>query len=114
MTDACGVDEAEGDAAELDGVFDGITSGALDVTDDGTFFAQQGIEERGFADIGCSDYGNGNAVLDGVASMEGVGKAGDVVINLLCQFQEFGTVGKFEVLMVGEVKFQFKERGEFQ
>ena len=37
VADACGVDESEGDAAKLDGVFDGIAGGALNVADDGSF-----------------------------------------------------------------------------
>ena len=38
MTDACGVYKSEGDAAEQDGVFDGIASGALYIGDDSPFF----------------------------------------------------------------------------
>lgn len=45
VADACGVDESEGDASQLDAVFDGIAGGALDVAYDGTFFTNKGIEE---------------------------------------------------------------------
>ena len=39
VTDTCSVNKTEGDAAELDGVFDSVARGALNVTYDGTFFA---------------------------------------------------------------------------
>lgn len=45
VADACGVNEAEGDAIELNGVFDGIAGSALYVTDDGALFAEESIEE---------------------------------------------------------------------
>ena len=34
-----GVDETEGDAVDVDGVFDGVASGAMNVADDGTVVA---------------------------------------------------------------------------
>ena len=38
MANACGIDEAEGNATQLDGVFDGVARSALDVADDGALF----------------------------------------------------------------------------
>ena len=84
VTDASGVDETEGDAVDSEGVFDGVTCGALDVADDGAFFAKEGIEKGGFANVGRTDDGNGDAVLEGVACMESAGKMGDVGIDFLC------------------------------
>ena len=107
VADACGVDESESDASQLDGVFDGIAGGALDVADDGTFFANKSIEECGFTDIWSSDDGDWNAVLKGITRMEGVGQMGDACVNPLGKFHELGTVGKFEVFVVGEVELEF-------
>ena len=39
------VDEAEGDASEVDGIFNGIAGGALYVADDGALFSEEGVEE---------------------------------------------------------------------
>ena len=63
VTNACRISESEGDAAQLDCVFDGITSGALYVADNGTFLTYKGIEKCGLAYVGCTNDGNRNAVL---------------------------------------------------
>ena len=111
VADACCVDEAEGDAAELDGVFDGVAGSALYVTDDGALFAEEGVEEGGLAHVGSTDNGYRNAVFEGIASMEGVGEVGDMGIDTPGEFQQLSAVGKFEVFVVGEVEFQFEEGG---
>ena len=105
VADACCVDESEGDAAQLDGVFDSIAGGTLNVADNGTFLTDKGIEEGRFADVWSTYDGDGNAVLEGITSVEGVGKMGDARIYLLSEFQQFGAVSKFEVFVVGEIKF---------
>ena len=107
MADAGGVDEAEGDAAELNGVFDGIAGGALYVADNGALLAEQGVEQGAFAYVGRSDDGYVDAVLEGVARMKGVGKTGDVGIGFLSQRQQFRAVGELKVFVVGEVEFEF-------
>ena len=114
VTDAGGVDETESDAVDLKGIFDGVACGALDVGDDGTFFTEEGIEKGGFADIGGTDDGNGDAVLEGLSSFERLGKLLDASVDFLCQFKEFCAVGKFKVFVVGEVEFEFEKRGELQ
>ena len=86
----------------MDSVFDGVTGGALYVADNGTFLTEQGIQQGTFAYIWSTDDGYRYAVLQGIASMEGVGQTGDVGINLLCQCQQFCAVSEFQVLMVGE------------
>ena len=35
-------------------------------------------------------------------------------VDGLCELQEFCAVGKFEVFVVGEVEFEFEQRGDFQ
>ena len=44
LADAGGVDEAEGDAVDVDGVFDGVARGAVNVADDGTVVSQKTVE----------------------------------------------------------------------
>ena len=87
MADAGGIDEAEGDVAQLDGVFDGVTRSALYVADDGAFFAKQSIEQGALAYVRGSDDGYGDAVLEGVTSLEGLGKTGDMFVNVLGEFK---------------------------
>ena len=114
VADASGVNEAESDAAELDGVFDGIARGALNVADDGAFLAEEGVEEGALAHVGGSDNGHGDAVLEGIACLEGAGQMCDVRIYLLCQCQKFWSVGKLQLLVVGEVEFKLQQRSEVQ
>ena len=45
VADASGVDESKGNASEIDGVLNGIAGGALNLADDGPFFAKQGVKE---------------------------------------------------------------------
>ena len=111
---AGGVDEAEGDAAEVDGVFDDIARGAVDVAYDGSLFAYEGVEEGGFTHIGLADDGYGHAVLDGIAHIERMGQAGDDALNLVGYLREFATVGKLELFVVAEVELKLHERGEVE
>ena len=78
VANAGSVNEAEGNTVEVDGVFDGIAGGALDVGYDGTLFTQQGIEQGGLAHVWSSDYGYGDAILKGVARIEAMGEMVDV------------------------------------
>ena len=64
LTDACGVDKTEGDIINIDGVFDGIAGGAMDVADDGAIFMKQAVEQGALAYVWCSDDGYGDAVLE--------------------------------------------------
>ena len=61
VPDAGGVDEAESDSVQVYRVFYYIACGAVDVAHDGTLFTHQGIEQGGFARIGLSDDGYGDA-----------------------------------------------------
>ena len=111
---AGGVDEAEGDAAEVDGVLDDVARGAVDVAHDGSLFAYEGVEEGGLADVGLADDGYGHAVLDGIAYIERMGQAGDDALDLVGYLGEFATVGKLEFFVVAEVELQLHERGEVE
>lgn len=61
------IEETEQNAVDADAVFDDVARGAVNVADDGFFFAHQGIEQGGFARVGAADDGHGNAVFDGVS-----------------------------------------------
>ena len=61
--DARGVNKAELAALELDDLIDRIAGGAGDGRDDGAGGAGEGVEERGFADVGPADDGDRGFVL---------------------------------------------------
>lgn len=108
---AGGVDEAEGDALQHDGVFDDVAGGAVDVGDEGSIFFDQVIEQGRFAGVGLADDGGGYAVFDGVAEAERVGEALDDALDFAGEVGEFLAVGKF-YLLFAEVEFEFDERDE--
>ena len=111
--DTCCVDEAEGDVVKSDSVFDDVASGALDVADDSAVVTQKGIEQSALAYVGSPDDGDGYAVLDSVAELEGVGEPADFLMDVFGQLDEFLTVGKFDVFF-GEVEFQLEQRGHLE
>ena len=61
----CGIDEAEEEFVDFECVFDGVACCAVDVAYDGAFFAEEGIEERGFSGVGGSGDGYGYSIFDG-------------------------------------------------
>ena len=58
----------------------------MDIRDDGFVFVQQGIEQGALAYVCFSDDSYGNALLNGISRLEGVGEGGDAVVNSLCEF----------------------------
>lgn len=42
----------------------------MNVADDGTVIACEGVEQGGFAGVGCADYSGGDAVFDGLSGGE--------------------------------------------
>ena len=78
---------------------------------DGAFIAQQLVEEGGFADIGFADDCHRNAVADGLAGAEGVGQVNDFGVDLTGGVEQFGAVGKLDILFA-EVQFEFEQRGQ--
>lgn len=111
MANTCGVDESEEDVLNLDGVFDDIAGGALDVADDGSIIAKEGIEQRGFAHVGGTNDGYGDAVAKGLSGLEGGGEAGDFLVDVRGKLTKLGAVGKLYVLLA-EIQFEFEEGGE--
>ncbi len=57
--DAAGIDERAGMGGGLGGCGDAVAGDARLVVDDGDFAPGEAVEERGLADIGASDDGNG-------------------------------------------------------
>ena len=55
VTNAGGVEQQVGTAAEFAGNFERIACGAGDIADDGAVASEQGVGQRGFADVGASD-----------------------------------------------------------
>ena len=113
VAQTCGVEETEGVPVDVDGVLHDVARGAFDGADDGALFADEAVEECALSYIGGSDDGYGYAVAYGVAG--GVG--GDEVLYVVGEpageGDEGGAVGEFEFFVLGEVEFEFKERGEF-
>lgn len=106
------IDEAEGEAPDEGGLLDAVACGAVDVAHEGAVLADQVVEECRFAHIGLADDGHGNALLDGLADMVGPGQRGHVVLDAAGQGEELAAVGKDQVVVVGEVQFEFEQRGE--
>ena len=61
--DAGSIDEAELVALEVDDLVDGVTRGSGDGRDDGAAGAGERVEQRGFADVGAADDGDGGFAL---------------------------------------------------
>ena len=61
--DAGGVDKAQLLALELDDLVDRVAGGAGDGRDDGAGGSGEGVEQRGFADVGAADDGDRGFVL---------------------------------------------------
>ena len=69
--EAGGVDEAEGEAVEVDDFLDGVAGGAGEVADDGALEAQQLIEEAAFAGVGSADEDGAHAFAEEAALVGG-------------------------------------------
>ena len=110
---AGGVDEAIGDALQVDDVFDGIAGSAVYVGDEGALFAQEGVEEGRFAGVGLADDDGGYSVLDGVTAAERVGQAGDDGFDVTGQLVELSAIGKL-YFFFAEIQFEFNKGDELQ
>ena len=86
----------------------------MDIADDSSLFAQQGIEQRGFAHVRRTDDGHRNTLFDSIASLEGCYQLSDSGVDLVGQFVELATVGELQLLVVGEVEFEFDKRRDGQ
>ena len=72
LTNACSVDETEGNTLDVDGVFDGVARGAMDVGDNGAVVFQKAVQKGGFAYIGFANNSNWYSLLDGLTGLERV------------------------------------------
>ena len=72
FAEAGGVDEAEGDAVDLDDFFDGVAGGSGGGADDGAFEAEEAVEEAAFADVGFANDDGAGAVSEDAALFRGI------------------------------------------
>jgi hypothetical protein len=77
IAEAGGVDEAERDAVEGEGLFEGVAGGAGDGRDDGAVAFEEAVEEGAFAGVGRADEGDGCSVAEELAAAEGGGQGGE-------------------------------------
>ena len=61
FAEAGGVNEDDGETANVGGFLDGVAGGAGDGGDDGAVVAEELIEEAGFADVGAADNRGANS-----------------------------------------------------
>ena len=73
MANTCSINKTEGDAIQQHRVFDGVASGTLNITYDGSFLAEQSIEQGALAYVWSSNNGHWDAIFEGIASLEGFG-----------------------------------------
>ena len=82
VAQAGGVDEAEGDAIEVEGLFDGVAGGAGLGADDGAVGAEEGVEKGGLAGVRGTGEDDEGALAEEAAltpgGKEGVGAVGKV------------------------------------
>ena len=113
FADACGVHQAELDAVDDEGLFDGVTGGAWDVGDNGTLFLKKGVEEGGLACVGATCDDGEDAFFDGIAKAEAVDETVGDLLDALDHGEELVAVCKLYVLF-REVEFQFEEGGKVE
>jgi hypothetical protein len=77
VAQAGGVDEAHGDAAEVDGFLDGVAGGAGFGADDGAVEAEQAVEQAGFPGVGGPGDHQAQAVAQDPPAFGGGEQAGD-------------------------------------
>ena len=76
--DSCSVYEPEQDAVYVQGFFNSVAGGSVDIRDDGPVFSEKGIEQGAFACVGGSGNGYRDSVFDGIAQTERVDQPGNV------------------------------------
>ena len=91
---AGGIHEHQGDAADFDGFFDGVSGGAGDVGDNGPVFLEKGIEEAGFACVGAAHNGGAEAVFDDSSFFRPFQQGGKAL---------FDTIQSFPNLLIGQI-----------
>ena len=72
IPDARRIDKPESDTLDVDRLLDQVSCSACDIRYECPFFIEQGVEQRGFADVRAADNGDGNAVFQDVAQPERV------------------------------------------
>ena len=108
IADASCIDEAELYAIDDSGILDEISCRTMYVAHNSLLLMQQMIEERALTHIGVANDSHGNAILKSIAHLKGTGKRKEALMDVIGKGVEFGTVGKLQLFMVGEVEFQFQ------
>lgn len=100
--DACGIDEADGDAAEIDDFLEGVAGGAGEMADDGALVTEEAIEQAGFAGIGRAADDGAQALAEDVALISGAQEPGDLRAGGIDAREELRARRGVDVL-VGEI-----------
>ena len=104
----CGVDEAEEQSIDVHHLLHRVARRAVDVADDGTLLAEEGVEEGAFAHVGRARQRHGDTLLDGIAEAEALHEALDLRLQLLAQAQELAAVGEGDILLA-EVQLELHQ-----
>lgn len=110
---ACGVDEAEEHAVDVQGLLNGVARGAGNVGNHGAFLAQKPVQQRGLAGIGCADDRHAHALLQGIAQREAAAQGVELGADFLHDAVQLRAVGELHVFF-REVEFEFEQRGQVQ
>ena len=96
-------------AGQRYGVFDDVAGGAVNVADDGTVIACEGVEQGRFAGVGGADDGGGNTVFDGLTGGETPVERRETGVDVGGELSQPVAGGEGDVFF-GEVEFEFDER----
>jgi hypothetical protein len=80
---ACGVDESQGYAMDLNDFLDGIAGGSCCGADNGTLESKEAIEQAAFADVRLTDDDSSGAVAENAALFGGIQQAPGVFDELI-------------------------------
>lgn len=111
FAEAGGVDELEWNTGERDVLSDQIAGGAGGRSDDGAVALNEAIEERALADIGATDDGEGEAVVDDAATGKRGFERGQWRSERANAGGDFGLRRHVDVVF-GEIDSGFKECDE--
>ena len=101
-------------AGEINGILNHVSCRAMNLTDDGLFFAQKRIKQGGLSCVCFPNDSYGSTILDGIAQAERAYQSRDLCLYLFCQGDQFTTICELQLFMITKVQFQFHERGDVE